>query len=86
MSWNQIKNDEKQSDTQKAKFADKKPDISGDKVKKVTKDVESKADKQLFILNNTFENMINTSNKVEAAVEASLTGFYKEISKSIKKK
>ena len=34
MNWNQIKNGEKQSDTQKAKFADKKPDIGGIKLRK----------------------------------------------------
>lgn len=90
MNWNQIKNDEKQSDiglnTQKAKSADEKPDVAGEKTQKVAKDVESKADKQLSALNNTFKNMIDASNKVDAPVEDSLTGFYKEISKSIKRK
>ncbi len=89
MNWNQIKNDEKQSSSlnpEKAKSAGEKPDIAGEEIQKATKDVESKADKQLSILNNTFKNMIHTSNKVDTPVEASLTGFYKEISKSIKRK
>jgi hypothetical protein len=86
MNRNQIKNDEKQSNLQKTKSIDEKLDTASGKVHKEARDGESKADKQLSTLNNTFKNMIDASNKVDAPVEASLTGFYKEISKSIKRK
>lgn len=86
MNRNQIKNGEKQSDTQKVKSADEKPNIASERTQKATRDGESKADEQLTTLNNTLKNMIHSSNKVDMPVEASLTGFYKEISKSRKRK
>jgi hypothetical protein len=86
MGWNQINDDEKQRDTQKARSTEEKLGIADKKVQKATRDGESRADEQLTTLNNTLKNMIHTSNKVDAPVEASLTGFYKEISKSIKRK
>jgi hypothetical protein len=78
MNWNQIKNGEKQNETQKAKFVDQKPDIADEKTQKATENLESKADKQLCTLNRTFKNMIHSSNKVDAPIEASLTSFYKK--------
>jgi hypothetical protein len=90
MSWNQFKDGEKRSDiglnTQKVKTADEKPNIASERAQKATRDGESKADEQLTTLNNTLKNMIHSSNKVDAPVEASLTGFYKEISKAIVRK
>ncbi len=56
-----------------------------DSAKETSKDDRSKAEKQLSALKNTLKDMIQINRKATTSVQAGLTGFYKEISKSIKR-
>jgi hypothetical protein len=89
MNWNQFKDGEKPFGSglnqQLNKHTDANIDMIADENQETHKDGRSKADKKLSALNNILKNMIRTSKKAAMPIEMGLTGFYKEISKSIKR-
>jgi len=88
MNGNQIKGNEKQLESDLNQRLGKHVDekfTATDKAQEAPKDNNSKADKQLFTLNSTLKNMIRTNRIATMPAQKSLTGFYKEISNSIKR-
>jgi hypothetical protein len=88
MNGNLSKGNEKQLEIdlnqQLGKHVDEKFNTT-DKSQEAPKGNNNKADKQLFALNNTLKNMIRTNRMATMPAQKSLTGFYKEISNSIKR-
>ena len=89
MNWNQIKDSEKPFGSglnqQLNNHTDANIAMIANLNQETHMDGRSKADKKLLVLNNTLKNMIRTSKKTAIPIEMGLTGFYKEISKSIKR-
>jgi hypothetical protein len=89
MNWHQFKDGEKPFGSglnqQLNKHTDANIDMNADENQETHKGGRSKADKKLSTLKNTLKNMIRTGKKTAMPIEMGLTGFYKEISKSIKR-
>ncbi len=91
MNWNRIKNGEKRPHSdlnqgQRISDSHEKINIPSSRDEKKHKDNTVRADKQLSTLNDTLKNMIKTDRESAMPIEVALTGFYKELSKSIKRK
>jgi len=89
MNWDRIKNGEKRhhidlNQGRRKSDSREKINLFSNRDGEKDKDNKIKANKQLSSLNDTLKNMIKTSRESAMPIEVALTGFYKEISKSIK--
>ncbi len=90
MNLNRIKDSEKRCDInlnqgRRKSDSNERFNIHFGQTQKKHKDNGIRADIQISTLNNTLKNMIKTGRESSMTIEMALTGFYQEISNSIKR-